>query len=99
MAAASVSFVEVSVSSEPSPLSSLTPAALNWSEEGTPFSTQFGDVYFSKDDGLSETRHVFLHNNGLPERWKTHPRQLFVVGETGFGTGLNFFFFFQAFRH
>ena len=99
MAAASVSFVEVSVSSEPSPLSSLTPAALNWSEEGTPFSTQFGDVYFSKDDGLSETRHVFLHNNGLPERWKTHPRQLFVVGETGFGTGLNFLALWQAFRH
>lgn len=98
MAAASVSFVEVSVSADPSSLPPLTTAALNWSEAGTPFSTQFGDVYFSKDDGLSETRHVFLHHNGLPERWQTHPRPLFVVGETGFGTGLNFLALWQAFR-
>ena len=87
------------MSADPSSLPSLTTAALNWSEAGTPFSTQFGDVYFSKDDGLSETRYVFLHHNGLPERWQTHPRPLFVVGETGFGTGLNFLALWQAFRH
>ena len=76
----------------------LMPAILSWSDVGTPMSTQFGDIYFSNDDGLSETRHVFLRNNGLPDRWENHPRELFVIGETGFGTGLNFLAAWQAFR-
>ena len=76
----------------------LMPAILSWSDGGTPMSTQFGDIYFSTDDGLSETRHVFLQHNGLPDRWGTHPRELFVIGETGFGTGLNFLAAWQAFR-
>ena len=33
-----------------------------------PISKQFGDVYFSKDNGLLETRHVFLNGNDLSER-------------------------------
>ena len=33
-----------------------------------PISKQFGDSYFSKDNGLLETRHVFLNGNDLPER-------------------------------
>lgn len=69
-------------------------ADLIWDESGTPCSTQFDDVYFSKVGGLDETRHVFLQHNQLPERFealaqeKTHTS--FVVAETGFGTGLNF---------
>lgn len=45
------------------------------------------DIYFSSDDGLAETRHVFLRGNGLPERW--NDRSEFIVAELGFGTGLN----------
>ena len=45
------------------------------------------DIYFSADDGLSETRHVFLKGNGLPEAWAG--QQEFIVSELGFGTGLN----------
>ncbi len=86
------------MSSDSPLLAPLMPAILSWSDVGTPMSTQFGDIYFSTDDGLSETRHVFLQHNGLPERWANHPRELFVIGETGFGTGLNFLAAWQAFR-
>lgn len=46
-------------------------AELDWeSIDGieVPISKQFGDVYFSKDNGLLETRHVFLNGNDLSER-------------------------------
>ncbi|NLC20613.1 MAG: tRNA (5-methylaminomethyl-2-thiouridine)(34)-methyltransferase MnmD, partial [Halomonadaceae bacterium] len=76
------------------PLTGLASACLSWhhDENGTvgPVSTQFDDVYFSRHDGRAETEHVFIHGNDLPRRlaaW-THPRP-FVVGESGFGTGLN----------
>ena len=55
-----------------------------------PMSKQFGDVYFSKDNGLLETRHVFLSGNDLPDRLANlKDFEYFSVGETGFGTGLN----------
>ena len=55
-----------------------------------PISKQFGDVYFSKDNGLLETRHVFLNGNDLSTRLsELCDFQYFCVGETGFGTGLN----------
>lgn len=63
-------------------------AVIDW-QEGGPVSQLHGDVYFSKLDGLNETRHVFLHGNELTKRWATRLR--FVVGELGFGSGLNFF--------
>ncbi len=69
---------------------SLQHARLDWNEAGTPVSSEFGDVYFSNDNGLSETRYVFLQQNRLPERFSHHDSDNFVIGETGFGTGLNF---------
>ncbi|WP_442801177.1 bifunctional tRNA (5-methylaminomethyl-2-thiouridine)(34)-methyltransferase MnmD/FAD-dependent 5-carboxymethylaminomethyl-2-thiouridine(34) oxidoreductase MnmC [Serratia rubidaea] len=75
-------------------------AALSWNEQGTPVSKQFDDVYFSNQDGLEETRYVFLGGNRLPARFAAHPRPLFIAAETGFGTGLNFLTLWQAFeRH
>jgi len=62
-------------------------ADLTWSEDGAPRSARFGDVYFSQDDGLAESRAVFLRGCGLPERWRDRDR--FTVAELGFGTGLN----------
>jgi len=63
---------------------------LDW-QDGQPFSRRFGDVYFSRDSGLGESRHVFLEGNRLPERWAALPRAArFAIGETGFGTALNF---------
>ncbi|MCX7131963.1 bifunctional tRNA (5-methylaminomethyl-2-thiouridine)(34)-methyltransferase MnmD/FAD-dependent 5-carboxymethylaminomethyl-2-thiouridine(34) oxidoreductase MnmC [Aeromonas sp.] len=69
---------------------SLHHARLDWNEAGTPVSSDFGDVYFSNDNGLSETRYVFLQQNRLPARFSHHDSDSFVIGETGFGTGLNF---------
>lgn len=60
---------------------------LHWGPEGEPRSGRFGDIYFSADDGLAETRTVFLEGCGLPDAWAG--RRRFVVGELGFGSGLN----------
>ncbi|WP_145594751.1 bifunctional tRNA (5-methylaminomethyl-2-thiouridine)(34)-methyltransferase MnmD/FAD-dependent 5-carboxymethylaminomethyl-2-thiouridine(34) oxidoreductase MnmC [Yersinia aleksiciae] len=65
-------------------------ATLSWNEQGTPVSEQFGDIYFSNEDGLEETHHVFLKGNGFPARFEQHPRDNCIFAETGFGTGLNF---------
>jgi tRNA 5-methylaminomethyl-2-thiouridine biosynthesis bifunctional protein len=64
-------------------------AALDWSEEGGPRAADYGDVYFSAEDGLEETRAVFLRGCNLPEAWTQTDARHFVVGELGFGTGLN----------
>ena len=53
-----------------------------------PVSEEYGDVYFSRQDGLAETRHVFLNGNDLPARWQGQSD--FTIAELGFGTGLNF---------
>lgn len=54
-----------------------------------PVSQEFDDIYFSKEDGLAETAHVFLKGNDLPEAWAS--KNHFTILEAGFGTGLNFF--------
>ncbi|MCU6213480.1 bifunctional tRNA (5-methylaminomethyl-2-thiouridine)(34)-methyltransferase MnmD/FAD-dependent 5-carboxymethylaminomethyl-2-thiouridine(34) oxidoreductase MnmC [Enterobacter bugandensis] len=75
----------------------IQPANLEFNAEGTPVSRDFDDVYFSNDNGLEETRYVFLEGNQLSARFPAHPRSLFVVAESGFGTGLNFLTLWQAF--
>lgn len=60
---------------------------LIWTDDGAPRSGRFGDVYFSQQDGLAETRAVFLAGCGLPGAWRERTR--FCVAELGFGTGLN----------
>ena len=68
----------------------LIPAQLHWRDD-TPEAVDFGDIYFSRDNGLAESRHVFLNGNDLRERWRQlPPSSKFVIAETGFGTGLNF---------
>lgn len=87
---------------EPTPIAAPTPtstATIDWGENGQPISSQFGDVYFSKNSGINETRFVFLHHNHLPERWKNlSANAVFTIAETGFGTGLNFLAAWQAWR-
>lgn len=64
-----------------------------------PVSRQFGDVYFSRNNGLAESRHVFLNGNDLPRRLaQLGSHDYFVVGETGFGTGLNVLALWQLWR-
>lgn len=66
-------------------------ARIEW-EDGAPWSREYQDVYFSRAGGLDETRHVFIDGNDLTIRWRQqdHPGRVFVIGELGFGTGLNF---------
>ena len=76
------------------PLAALETARLDWQRDDTgeeaPRSAAFDDVYFSRHDGRAETEHVFLGGNRLPQRFADwHARRPFVIGETGFGTGLN----------
>ncbi|VXC74079.1 tRNA (mnm(5)s(2)U34)-methyltransferase / FAD-dependent cmnm(5)s(2)U34 oxidoreductase [Pseudomonas sp. 8Z] len=73
-------------------------AQLDWDEHGQPLSRSYGDVYFSRANGLEETRHVFLAHNQIIERCQALPAGgHLVIGETGFGTGLNFLCAWQAF--
>ncbi len=55
--------------------------------DGKPFASDFGDVYYS-GDGPEETAHVFLEPGELAERFARGDHV--IVGELGFGTGLNF---------
>ena len=57
-----------------------------------PVSTRFDDPYYSLDDGMAETRYVFLGGNDLPARFCDG----FQIAELGFGTGLNFLTTLQA---
>jgi tRNA U34 5-methylaminomethyl-2-thiouridine-forming methyltransferase MnmC len=63
-------------------------ATVDWRDSAAgpiPVSRQFDDPYYSLDDGLAETRHVFLQGNDLPARFGTPLH----IAELGFGTGLN----------
>ena len=74
-------------------------AELDWDENGLPQSRQYGDVYFSRASGLAETEHVFLAQNELAQRFAAlQHNQHLVIGETGFGTGLNFLCAWQLFE-
>jgi tRNA 5-methylaminomethyl-2-thiouridine biosynthesis bifunctional protein len=74
-------------------------AQLDWDDQGRPHSRVFDDVYFSDKSGLDETRYVFLEQNRLAERFAALPADgRLVIGETGFGTGLNFLCAWQLFE-
>lgn len=74
---------------------SLEFANIQFDDSGVPESHHFGDIYFSRDNGLAESRYVFLQQNRIYERLSTLTatsanEQVFHIAETGFGTGLNF---------
>ncbi|MEZ4752814.1 MAG: bifunctional tRNA (5-methylaminomethyl-2-thiouridine)(34)-methyltransferase MnmD/FAD-dependent 5-carboxymethylaminomethyl-2-thiouridine(34) oxidoreductase MnmC [Bdellovibrionota bacterium] len=67
---------------------SINTAKLSWNENGDPVSERYGDLYFSKENGIEESEYVFFTLNNLVKRWQTE--QDFTICELGFGTGLNF---------
>lgn len=84
------------------PIARLKPAmpddAPHFDDAGRLIAPKYGDVYFSAEDGLAETHHVFLEGNRLAERLAAlQPGETFTIGETGFGTGLNFLAAWQLF--
>lgn len=76
--------------SEPSHVTEIQPARIRWNEDQPPLAEDFDDGYFSRHNGWAETEHVFIRGNRLRERWATLTTSSFVIGETGFGSGLNF---------
>jgi len=76
----------------------ITPAAIDWHEQ-TPHAPAFADHYFSLQQGPAESRHVFIDGNALPQRFTAlKPDEVFSIGETGFGSGLNLLLTAQLFR-
>ena len=56
-----------------------------WREGDVPVSARFDDPFFSLENGVAETEHVFLAGNDLPAQFAPG----FQIAELGFGTGLN----------
>ena len=61
---------------------------IHFDEHGGPVSEIFDDPFFSRKNGAAEKKHVYLDGNDLPQAWEDQDE--FVIGETGFGTGLIF---------
>lgn len=79
-------------------------AALHWDESDLPYSTEFEDIYYSRQGEREESRHVFIDANDLSRRWREAActnegdDKSFTIGELGFGAGLNFLQTWQAWR-
>ncbi len=71
-------------------------ASISWKDNSSPYSTDFGDYYYSSEEGRRESQYVFLRGNQIPQRCSSHPRASFCIVETGFGTGLNFLLTWEA---
>ncbi len=68
----------------------LKPARLQWSDDGSLESLDYGDVYFQRQGGMDESDYVFLQGNRLKDRFLAlPPNSSFHIAELGFGTGLN----------
>ena len=60
-----------------------------------PFNEEFGDIYFNTDKPWLESEFVFA--SALDEIWQS--KDSFIVAETGFGAGLNFFTLCKKFKN
>jgi len=77
----------------------VTPANIEW-HDTTPYAPDFADHYHSLQQGVAESNHVFIHGNNLPQRFAVlKAGQIFSIGETGFGSGLNLLLTAHWFRH
>ncbi len=66
-------------------------ASISWLTSGLPYSNKYRDVYYSEEDELAESQHVFLNANKLGQRWALEKdADNFHIAEIGFGSGLNF---------
>ncbi len=79
---------------DPMAFQALEPARLR--PDSRLVSARYGDVYHSAEGALAQAEHVFVRGSGLPQRWQGRSR--FIIGETGFGLGLNFLALWQAWR-
>ncbi len=68
----------------------LANAAITWKESGLPRSDTYDDIYFSAANPIEESRHVFINGNDLETRMPHVGHTPLVIGECGFGFGINF---------
>lgn len=71
-------------------------ANITFQNDGSPYSSQFGDIYFDTSEGTSQSENVFIDGNNIRARLAKR-QENFVIAETGFGTGLNFLLTLQIF--
>lgn len=70
---------------------------ISFQNDGSPYSTQFNDIYFDTVQGTSQSECVFIDGNKLRTRLAKLTER-FVIAETGFGTGLNFLLTLEVFH-
>ncbi len=75
--------------------SSINKDAVNW-QDGSPVSSTYDDIYFSKQDAVAESTTTFLDGVDLDSLWQEQTHV--TIAETGFGTGLNFLLTWQRWR-
>lgn len=68
-----------------------------WNNNNTPVSIHFDDIYFNNNDAIAECQYVFIDGNHLNQRFYDYQKTIFVVAETGFGSGLNLLVLWQQF--
>ncbi|MDI1352164.1 MAG: bifunctional tRNA (5-methylaminomethyl-2-thiouridine)(34)-methyltransferase MnmD/FAD-dependent 5-carboxymethylaminomethyl-2-thiouridine(34) oxidoreductase MnmC, partial [bacterium] len=74
-----------------SPFIAIEPASIIWHDD-LPFSKQYHNYFFT-DDETQFSREIFINANHLIKRWSSlsaNHTGIFSIGETNFGTGLNF---------
>jgi tRNA 5-methylaminomethyl-2-thiouridine biosynthesis bifunctional protein len=60
-----------------------------FTQNNTPQSNNFGDIYYDIEDGLAEKHYVFIKGNNLISKFN-QMNEDFNILELGFGTGLSF---------
>ena len=70
---------------------------LSFKQDGTPYSEQFNDIYFDSESGYQQSKQIFIDGNNISKRI-SQKNDIFVIAETGFGTGLNFLLTLQAYQ-
>ena len=63
-------------------------AKITLNEHQNPYSQEYDDIYFASADGTKESSAIFLEGALLFNNWDK--KATYCIGETGFGTGLNF---------
>ncbi|GHE85809.1 bifunctional tRNA (5-methylaminomethyl-2-thiouridine)(34)-methyltransferase MnmD/FAD-dependent 5-carboxymethylaminomethyl-2-thiouridine(34) oxidoreductase MnmC [Thalassotalea profundi] len=62
---------------------------ISFRADGSPYSEEFSDIYFDTESGYQQSSEVFIQGNNIQQKL-LNSIGTFTIGETGFGTGLNF---------